>query len=469
MGSSVRRPDGMAVHRCGDTAAWHSVAGRLGVEACGTAECRHPFARKDAMLTADDWPPLMRDRSFWALNATQFLGAFNDNLFKQLVLLVSVKLALVDRADNLQGVAMFVFSLPFVLLSGVFGMLADRQRKRTIIVLCKMIEVAAMLLGMLAFLSGSLTALMAVLFLMGAHSAYFGPAKYGILPELFLPHELPRANGWMLMMTFLSIILGVAAAGQLMEWCADRLWLASLACMFVAALGLLTALPIRNTPVAQPGAPMQWSRWFMSRETWHELRHNRPLLSVLIVTSVFWCVGGVYQQGVNDLGILQLQIKEGATGLLSACAALGIAAGCVVAGRLSRGTFNARLVRGGLWGMALLLTLLALPGPFRGHTLLGVTGSGVALIALGASAGLFAVPLQVYLQSQAPVAQKGQIIGTMNLFNWVGILLSAVLHWSTNKVLARTNAPPNLVFLVAAALLLPLLVLYRPRSQQLTM
>jgi acyl-[acyl-carrier-protein]-phospholipid O-acyltransferase/long-chain-fatty-acid--[acyl-carrier-protein] ligase len=308
---------------------------------------------------------------------------------------------------------------------------------------------------------------MAVLFLMGAQSAYFGPAKYGILPELFAPHDLPRANGWMLMMTFVSIILGVALAGQLMEWLPGRLWLASLACVATAIVGTLTSLSIRPTPIAHPGLKLQPASLLASREMRDELRRRPELLAVLAVTSVFWCVGGVYQQGVNDLGILQLEIKEAATGILGACAAIGIGIGCAAAGRLSQGRFDARLVTGGLYGMIVMLTLLALPGPLRGDTLLGVFGSGVVLVLLGASAGLFAVPLQVFLQATAPVDQKGQIIGTMNLCNWIGILLSAVLHRTTTLLLAWTDWPPNRVFLVGVALLLPLALWYRPRSRPL--
>lgn len=414
-----------------------------------------------------DTPPVSDRRSFWALNLTQFLGAFNDNLFKQLVLLVAVKLAVDNPENNLQGVAMFVFSLPFVLLSGVCGVLADRIRKRTIIVSCKVLEVVIMLLGLAAFLSGSLNALLVVLFLMGAHSAYFGPAKYGILPELFRPDELPRVNGWMLMMTFLSIILGVALAGQLMTLFGDQLWMGSLACVALAVIGLVSSVFIRSTPVANPHVRFTISAMFAPPETRRLLKQNRELLSVLLVTSVFWCVGGIYQQGVNDLGILQLRISEAKTGLLGACAAIGIAIGCAISGRLSRGRFAAELVRGGMWGMIVSLALLGLPGPFQGDTLLGVIGSGVVLILVGASAGLFAVPLQVYLQAMAPPDQKGQIIGTMNVFNWIGILLSAVVHRGVSFGLAKAGLPPNLIFFAAVAPLAILAMIYRPKSRPL--
>lgn len=416
---------------------------------------------------ADQRPPLMRDRSFWGLLVTQFLGAYNDNLFKQLVLLIAVKQALDEGGSNLQGVAMFAFAAPFVLLSGVCGVLADRYSKRSVIVASKGLEVLAMLLGAVAFQTGALWPLILVLALMGAQSAFFGPAKYGILPELFRAEDLPRANGWMLMTTFVSIILGVAAAGWLMEALEGQLWLASGACVVTAIVGTFTSLPIARTRVAHPGLPIHADALFIPRDVRHLLRTQPQILTVLLVSSVFWCIGGIYQQGVNDLGILQLRIGEKDTGLLGACAAIGIGIGCAVAGKMSHGRFEARLVRVGQWGMLTTLMLLSLPGPLLGGTLLGVWGAGLALVALGASAGLFTVPITVYLQAMTPAAQKGQVIGTMNLCNWIGILTSAVLHLGTSKFLTTMKLPPNLVFLTGAILLIPLFIRYRPQTTEL--
>jgi acyl-[acyl-carrier-protein]-phospholipid O-acyltransferase/long-chain-fatty-acid--[acyl-carrier-protein] ligase len=409
----------------------------------------------------------MRDTSFWGLVVTQFLGAFNDNLFKQLVLFVAVKGAADAGGTNWQGVAMFAFAAPFVLFSGVCGVLADRHRKRSIIVLAKLLEIVAMLLGAAAFWSGSLPAMIVVLAGMGAHSTFFGPAKYGILPELFRGEDLPRANGWILMTTFLAIILGVALAGELTKQFSDRLWLGSLACLGTAVVGTLTALPIRRTPIARPDLAITRSSLFFPPQTRALMRSQPQFFQVLVATSVFWCVGGLYLSGVNDLGILQLKIDEAATGRLQACAAIGTAIGCVLAGTLSRGRFEARLVVAGMVGMILFLTVLALPGSARGETLVGVYGAGVVLVVLGISAGLFAVPITVYLQALAPADQKGQIIGVMNLCNWIGILLSGVLHFAGTSLLTATGVPENRIFLVAVALLVPLACWYRPRSVRL--
>ncbi len=158
-----------------------------------------------AKLDCEHLPPLYRDASFWGMTITQFLGAFNDNLFKQLMLLLALKVSLADR----QPLAMLVFSAPFLLFSGFAGFLSDRYSKRWIIVLSKIAEIAAMLLGMVGFFfydKVGFTGLLVVLFLMGTQSAFFGPGKYGILPEMLRTSDLPRANGIILMTTFLAII-----------------------------------------------------------------------------------------------------------------------------------------------------------------------------------------------------------------------------------------------------------------------
>jgi MFS family permease len=163
---------------------------------------------------------ILSDRSFWGIAVTQFLGAFNDNLYKQLMLLMALPGAAAALKGDTQGWATMAFSLPFVLLSGVAGYLSDRYSKSRIIVLCKFAEIAITLLAVLAFLwypelgnAGTWT----VLVMMGIHSTFFGPGKYGILPELFEKRDLPRANGLILMSTFLAIILGVIMAGRVKD------------------------------------------------------------------------------------------------------------------------------------------------------------------------------------------------------------------------------------------------------------
>lgn len=450
---------------------------------------------------------LLRDRAFWGLNLTQFLGAFNDNLFKQLVMLLCVDRARGGQGD-LQGIAMVLFAWPFIAFSGYAGFLSDRFSKRTIIVLCKAAEFVIVLLGLIGFLTGNLSVLLGVLCLMGVHSAFFGPSKYGILPELLHASDLPRANGTILMATFLSIIFGLSAAGAAKQAFADNLWMASLPCLVIAATGLATSLLIRPTPIAQPQLRFQWSSLGLTPETRQLLKQDRKLLGVLLMSSMFWFVGGtIYPPAINAFGKKQLGLDDLNTGLMAASTGLGIAVGCILAGLLSKNRVQGWMIRLGAWGLTLSLLTLSLPGPgfaavrdeirqqkqapsptktttaessttekaalstttaskidpFQRGSLLGPYGSVAALIFVGVFAGFYSVPLQVYLQAAAPSDQKGRVIGAMNLFNWIGIACSAGVYGLGQWIMVnQLELPHATVFGFAALLMLPVALFYRP-------
>jgi len=276
--------------------------------------------------TQDDTEPsqsLLSDRTFWGLAITQFLGAFNDNLYKQLMLLIAIGGVGQIAKDDRQGWATFAFSLPFVLFSGLAGYLSDRNSKSRIIVICKVAEIIITLLAVLAFwLYGNLGdyGTWTVLILMGMHSTFFGPAKYGVLPELFHHKHLPRANGLILMSTFLAIILGVVLAGAIKEAVVitdaagqkdySRLWIGSLVCAIIAVIGTLTSLLIRYTPAVQPQARFEFSDSIVPASIVSLLGKDRPLLMALVVSSVFWLVGGLVMPVVNRMGIDQLRQAE---------------------------------------------------------------------------------------------------------------------------------------------------------------
>ena len=151
------------------------------------------------------------------------------------------------------------------------------------------------------------------------------------------------------------------------------------------------------------------------------------------------------------------------TGGLAATTGAGIAGGCIVAGLLCRTRVKGWVVRVGAWGLAGTLCLLAIPGDGLGGTLLGFWGTGATLATVGLFAGFFSVPLQVYLQAKTPSEQKGRIIGAMNLMNWIGICLSSAIYGVANLVLVKTARLPHAsVFAVAALLIVPIALFYRP-------
>lgn len=430
--------------------------------------------------------PLMTDPTFWGLLVTQFLGAFNDNVFKFLVMFLCTDRAMANPLDDWQGYALIAFASPFVLFSGVCGYLADRYSKTRIIVLSKVLEIAVMSVGLLVFWLTEpsklqLGLLIGVLFLMGSHSAFFGPSKYGILPELYAKHRLPGINGVFLMTTFVAIIGGAAAAGALKD-ALPNLMSVQWICILIAIAGTLTALPIRLLPPAQPLLRFNPSAVFLDPETRITLRQQPKLLTALIYSSVFWFVGGVFQPSVNAMGKLQYGLSDTATGQLTATTAIGIAIGSVLAGMFSRSRFRAGLVRVAAVGLMLCMAVLGLPGqaldpaPVTAasstsvtaatdaltvsefHELsrpaVSLTGAGLLLTGAGLFAGLFAIPLQVYLQAMSPAHLKGRMIGAMNLFNWIGIVISGAFYAIGNQVLSRVGASPNAIFGAIAVVIL---------------
>ena len=469
-------------------------------------------------------PPLGRDPSFWAMSITQLLGVLNDSTFKQIVLLLSM--AVVTGASNeprdQQFFAQGVFALAFVLFSGIAGYWSDRVSKRSIIVGCKIAEIAVMGLACWAFMElptpqaitrityvadvrlentvylvrGIPWSVLLVLFLLGSHSAVFGPAKYGILPEMVRSRDLPRFNGVIQMTTFLALIFGIWIGGVMMDAFYAQLWKAILLCVLIAVAGTVASLWVRRTPIAQPDAIFRWLAVAIAPETMQLFRNDRPLVLALAVYSVFWFVAALLPMIINWLGISQFYLSYGDTSLLLAISSVGIAAGFILGGLISGARVRFGLVRIGAWGLLICLILMGLPRgwPTQGTArptisaaketaaadvqvekleashwphLVGYRGSQVLLVLMGFFAGMFALPVQVFLQTRPPDALKGRVIGTMNLVNWIAIILSATFYFVADALLAWLGLPKFTIFALAGLTLLPIALFYRPRSAQL--
>lgn len=437
---------------------------------------------------------LSKDMSFLGMTATQFLGAFNDNLFKQMVLLLCIDNVLRGGSDW-QGAAQGIFAIPFVMFSGFAGWLSDRTSKRKLVVLCKVAEIVIMAAGMAAFFVGGLRPqglliyLFIVLAFMSVQSAFFGPAKYGILPELFRERDLPTANGLIQMTTFLAIIFGTALAGFAKDQFGGQLWAVSAMCVVIAVVGTVTSLAVRKTPIAHPGLKLKPSSLAIDSSLWDLLRSDRKLLGVLAVSSLFWLVAGLVPVTVNAFGKSQLQLTDTRTSLMAACMGIGIAFGCVLAGKLSKGRMRFGLVTAGAWGLIVGFLLAAAIGWFGTADVPPEIASAqqenpltapaaapdnpaqwpayIVMVGLGMCAGLFAVPLQVYLQHRPPREFKGRMIGAMNLVNWIGIVISAGLY-AALSVMFRDGRYYAWIFAVAALLLLPVALFYRPKDEALS-
>jgi acyl-[acyl-carrier-protein]-phospholipid O-acyltransferase/long-chain-fatty-acid--[acyl-carrier-protein] ligase len=192
---------------------------------------------------------------------TQFLGALNDNVFKIVVSMLAVRVATGGSGGRELSIVGAVFILPFLLFSGYAGQLADVYSKRTVLVATKFLEIVAMTLGLTAFLLGHLEITYGVLFLMGLHSTFFSPAKYGILPEILPDRELSRANGILEMSTFVAIVVGTAGGGFLFDAWKDQLWLVGVIVIALAVLGFVTSFGIPRVAASAPGTRVTLNPW----------------------------------------------------------------------------------------------------------------------------------------------------------------------------------------------------------------
>ena len=358
--------------------------------------------------------------SFRWLNATQFLGALNDNVFKLLMINFLIAVTAGPTAGGIAGVASLLFAVPFLLFTPAAGALADRYSKRTIVVAMKVMEIVVMLGGAAAFLSGQAIYLYIALFFMSVQSALFGPSKYGIIPELVKRDQISRANGQLVMLTYLAIILGTVLGPQLAQWLDGRYAWAALACVGIAILGTGTSLGIGHTPAG--GRPGHFSLlfWQGATRTLREFKGDRQLIVAMYGYAYFSVVGAFLQAAVIQFGMERLGYTSVQATTLFLYAALGIAGGGWLAGRWSGRNIEFGIVPVGALLIAGSTAWLAL-----GAHSLGAVAVGLFLAGVGS--GLYVVPLEAFLQWRSPAERRGEVVAAGAFLSWVGVFLGALL------------------------------------------
>ena len=372
---------------------------------------------------------ILARRRFLPLFLTQFLGAFNDNLFRTaLVTLITFRLV----QDSEQGkllvtLAGGLFMLPFFLFSATAGQLADKFDKARLIRAVKVFELGVMGLAALGFATESPGLLLAVLFLMGSQSALFGPLKYGILPDHLKPDELVSGNAVIEAGTSLAILFGMIVGAQVVLR-ANGIGLVMGLVLAVAACGLLASLAIPKAPPAAPGLRLNPN---VFGETLSLLRHAAEreviFLSILGI-SWFWLVGFVFLTQAPAFVQGELGGDEDVLTLFFTVFSVGIALGSILCGRLLKGEISARTVPFGALGMAAFSldlyfasTRLAPAGATLGLwdylALAGAWRILIDLLLLSAAAGFFIVPLYAILQSEAVPRERARTIAGNNVIN----------------------------------------------------
>jgi hypothetical protein len=352
---------------------------------------------------------LSSSRAFVPLFVTQFLGAFNDNLFKTAMLfLITFQLAGVDlrSAATMVTAAAGVFIVPFFLFSGIAGQLADARDKAAIARAVKLAEVVILGIGGVALLLGSVPLLFATLFGMGTHSTVFGPVKYAILPQHLRPDQLLTGTGLVEGGTFVAILLGQIAGGLLPTK-------AAAAAMIVAALAGVAAS--RFIPAAPPAAMrrIDWNPVTSSVAVMRAAFAMRPVWLATLAISWFWALGAVFTAEFVPLVKGSLHASEAVATLFLAVFTVGIATGSAAVGRLLGGHVSARAAPWAAAGMAAAsLSLLLTVG--AGAALWPVL---LALFVLAFAGGIFSVPLYGILQTAGDARTRSGAVAANNIVN----------------------------------------------------
>jgi acyl-[acyl-carrier-protein]-phospholipid O-acyltransferase/long-chain-fatty-acid--[acyl-carrier-protein] ligase len=386
---------------------------------------------------------VLKRQGFAHLLAAQSLAVFDDNTFKQILLLfITAKVASESQRHWMIPAGAALFILPYILFSSYAGQVADRFSKRRVIIGLKILEVVLLSLATLAMAFRHIPMMLAILFLLGIQSALLAPAKEGILPQIFPDEDLSRANGLMQLTVYTMIVLGSVAAGFLLSFFQDQPQWAVASLIPMAILGFGVALGITPVP---PLSADEAFRWNAPGEFWRrfgEIRSDRALFQTVLGIAYFWMMGAIYLLNVLGYGHDLLRLDARGISLLTAAVSIGIGLGAVVAGRLSGDQVELGLVPIGsvglgVFGIALYFSSHSYGLALGGHFLLGFCG------------GIFIVPLEAFLQARAGEQSKGRIIAASNVILFTGVFLASGLLWLLTEPL---QLAPDQVILVMGVL-----------------
>lgn len=379
---------------------------------------------------------------FACMAGAYFLGTFNDNLFKQAVLV----LAVATMGTAMQGYALVTFTVPFLCFAAPAGWCADRFPKGRVVVAAKWMELGAVLCGALGICSGHWGLMFVMLFIMGAQATIFSPALNGSLPELYPEAYITRANGILRLLVTLAILAGVALAGILLDrpgagWggiARGRLLVAG-TLVAVALLGLAVSYGVPRRAAANPAARFPWDGPVRTLRDLLATRRD-PVLALTIMANVFiWLTGSLEILIINPLGLQQFHLSKTMTSALIVSQLMGIAAGGLA---ISRWVDLGRWYRfigplGGAMGGVMLgfVAVPALmPAAWQVPLLLALT------FLVGVLAGGILIPMESFLQVRPPPARKGAVLSAVNFVVFGGILLSGLISNFLNAHWAPTTA-----------------------------
>ncbi|AWB48161.1 acyl-[ACP]--phospholipid O-acyltransferase [Gemmobacter aquarius] len=395
---------------------------------------------------------MTRNPALHPLLATAFFGAMNDNLLRAALVVLATLLVPASQAALIALLASGLMMLPYLLVSGLAGRLADKREKAGLIRWIKAAELAIACLASAALLAHSLPFLLVVIFAMGTHSAFYGPLKQGWLPERLPAADLVPANALLETATFAAILLGTLGGGALMAlWGAPAVATAS---VLIALAGIAASLRL---PTGQPAAPALHipANPFSGNITLlQDLAADRGLMRAALLESWFWAAGAVYLSALPVFLRGLLDADQLLVSTIMAVFAAGIGAGSLLIARLLRGkpsltsTAPSALLLA-LGGLVLYAALLALPA--RGGTAaLFTTPSGIvttlSILAVAMAGGAYAVPLAAAIQTRSPPDARARIQAGKGILSAAAITATSLLM----ALLTTLGLPLSAQFLILA-------------------
>lgn len=404
---------------------------------------------------------LLKQQRFLPFFITQFLGAFNDNLFK--TVLITLVAFHATRFGNIDGAIMAtllpgLFILPFFLFSATAGQMADKYEKSRIIRWVKVLEIAIMLFAAVGFYWHHFWLLATALFLMGAHSTVFGPVKYAYLPQQLNKAELVGGNGMVEMGSFVAILFGQVMGAWIASH-TDYEMMASIAMILIALAGYISSLKVPNTPALCADLDIQWNPIIETYKNVKLIWAQQTLWLAIVAISWFWFFGATLLAQFPNMAKLVLHGDESVFILMLTVFSLGVGMGSLLCEKLSRGRAMLGLVMIGGLGLSgftydiywvstqlhqLSPTLVYDYKQFLGQLLHGRLLIDITL--LGMFGGFYIVPLYVLIQTIAEPSYRSRIIAANNIMNALFMVLSAM--FSIGLIKMGVSIPQ--LFLIAA-------------------
>lgn len=381
---------------------------------------------------------LMSTRRFAPFFWTQFMGAFNDNVFKNALMLMIAFQAgqhFTMDSDVVMNLAAGLFILPFFLFSATAGQIADKMEKSLLIRRIKLLEIGIMVCAGLAFWSGSMTALLGLLFLMGTQSAFFGPVKYSIMPDHLNSGEIVGGNALVEMGTFISILLGTLGGGLLIQMPKGS-QIIGLVLAGVALAGWLASRMIPATTIHAPNLTIRWNLISETLRTIGYARRERAVFLSILGISWFWLLGAAYLTQLPNFTKTVLAGDESVVTLLLTLFSIGVGAGSLLCERLSDKKVEIGLVPLGSIGLSLfgidLFWACRFPESdgLRSLTqfmlLSGSIRPMIDLVMIGVFGGLYIVPLYAMVQTRTAPQERARVIAANNIINALFMVLASL-------------------------------------------